>query len=260
MIIISYSSGYYLGKKSYIVSKIKLNNDEKIKKIILLSSLSNFVSYSQFLEDLILFCFFHDVKKGFYIDIGANDPNYISVTKAFYLRGWNGINIEPLPEKFQSLLKFRNRDINLQIGVGAIKSTTTLYLNAAGSTTSKMFANNKTRKLNITIDTMENICRKHVPKETEIQFCKIDIEGDEKNALLGYDFKNYRPKIFCIESTKPGTNIPNYDNWEYILLGNDYSFIYQYRINRYYIDNREKGLKEKLFYVDNYIKNYKKFN
>ena len=239
---------------------MKFNNNKLIEQIILHNSLSNFISYSQFFEDLILFCFLNDVKKGFYIDIGANDPNFLSVTKAFYLRGWNGINIEPLPEKFQSLLKSRKRDINLQIGVGATKGTATLYGRGAGSTTSKIYSRNQTRKLNITIDTMENICRKYVPKNIEIQFCKIDIEGDEKKALLGFDFENYRPKIFCIESTKPFSNIPSYDSWEYILLGNDYSFVYQYRINRYYIDNRAEDLKLNLVYIDKYIANYKKYN
>ena len=29
----------------------------------------------------------------------------ISVTKAFYLRDWNGINFEPLPDKYKLLLK-----------------------------------------------------------------------------------------------------------------------------------------------------------
>ena len=259
MIIIFFVIGYYLGNKEYINSKMKFNNNKLIKQIILHNLLSNFISYSQFLEDLILFCFLNDVKKGFYIDIGANDPNYISVTKAFYLRGWNGINIEPLPEKYQSLLKNRKRDINLKIGVGAKRRETTLYANGAGSTTSKINSRNQARKLNITIDTMENICRKYVPKNIEIQFCKIDIEGDEKNALLGYDFKNYRPKIFLIESADPILNRPNYDSWEYILLGNDYSFIYQYKINRFYIDNRAKDLEQKLVYVEKYISNYEKF-
>jgi len=36
---------------------------------------------------------------GFYIDIGAFDPIYISVTKAFSMRGWKGINVEPLLDK-----------------------------------------------------------------------------------------------------------------------------------------------------------------
>lgn len=57
---------------------------------------------------------------------------------------------------------------------------------------------------------MSNICRKYVPKGTEIDFCKIDVEGSEKDVLLGYDFFNYRAKMFCIESTIPNTHIPNY--------------------------------------------------
>ena len=51
------------------------------------------------------------------------------------------------------------------------------------------------------MDTMSNICKKYVPKGRNVDFCKIDVEGGEKNVLLGYDFINYRPKVFCIEST-----------------------------------------------------------
>jgi len=90
--------------------------------------LSNFISYSQFLEDLILFSIFYDVENGFYIDIGANDPNVISVTKSLYIRGWYGINIEPLPDRFRALVKYRKRDINLQIGAGKMKENGTLYV------------------------------------------------------------------------------------------------------------------------------------
>lgn len=248
MILIFYIIGYYSSKNIKKISKTKLINNHKLK---------NFISYSQCLEDLILFSFLYEIKRGFYIDIGANDPDKISVTKAFYLRGWNGINIEPLPENYKSLSINRVRDINLPIGIGAEKGNAILYSMGTGSTTSKIYSKNQTKKINITIDTMKNICEKYIPKGKEIDFCKIDIEGDEKNALLGFDFENYRPKIFCIESTKPGTYIPCFDNWEYILLRNDYSFIYEYQINRFYIDNRVNGLKEKLFYVQENIKNYK---
>ena len=92
---------------------------------------------------------------------------------------------------------------------------------------------------------MFNICRKYVPKNEIIQFCKIDVEGGEKDVLLGYDFENYRPKVFCIESVQVHTGIPNHDLWEDILLKNDYSFVYKYAINRYYIDNRIKGLRKR---------------
>ncbi len=89
---------------------------------------SNFISYSEYFEDLILYSIFYDVKNGFYIDIGANDPDDCSVTKAFYNLGWSGINIEPLPDKFKKLKEERKRDINLNIAVGDKKGNSRLYL------------------------------------------------------------------------------------------------------------------------------------
>ncbi len=195
----------------------------------------NFNSYYQFYEDLILFCVFYDIENGFYIDVGANDPDKISVTKAFYLRGWNGINLEPLPDKYKSLLNKRKRDINLQIGAGKEKGNLTFLVRGEFSTFSKQYIKRynikKAQILNMKIDTMSNICKKHIPKVKKIHFCKIDVEGGEKDVLLGYDFNIYRPKVFCIESTKPGTSIPCHNEWEDILLKNDYSFIYQYKIH-----------------------------
>ena len=246
--IIIFTAGFSLGKE------LEKKND--INEVELSHELNNFISYSQFFEDLILFCIFYDVKNGFYIDIGANDPDYISVTKAFYMRGWHGINIEPLPNKYQKLLKKRVRDINLQIGAGEKKGKEYLFDNGLMSTFSKEYSKNKSKIMKINIDTMLNICKKYIPKKEIIQFCKIDVEGEEKNVLLGYDFKNYRPKVFCIESTKPETRIPCYEQWEYILFKNDYSFVFQYKINRYYIDNRIQGLREKFNRVENAINMY----
>ena len=99
---------------NYIIYKNKI---EKGKVKYLNYLLSNFVSYSQDFEDFILFYLFYDIEKGFYIDVGANDPDIFSVTKAFYYRGWNGINIEQLPWKYKLLIQNRPRDINLQYGI-----------------------------------------------------------------------------------------------------------------------------------------------
>jgi glycosyltransferase involved in cell wall biosynthesis len=54
-----------------------------------------FVSYAQNFEDVMLWRALRSVERGFYIDVGANDPTLYSVTKAFHIRGWRGINIEP---------------------------------------------------------------------------------------------------------------------------------------------------------------------
>ena len=116
--------------------------------------------------------------------------------------------------------------------------------------------------INVTIETMTTVCQQYVPLKKEIHFCKIDVELYEKNVLLGYDFENYRPKVFCIESVYPGTTIPCYQLWEYILFEHDYSLAFDYKINRYYIDNRIPYLKERFnnthIFINNYKKNMKK--
>ena len=52
-------------------------------------------------------------------------------------------------------------------------------------------------------DTIEAICARHA--KGEIHFMKIDVEGAEKAALLGCDFKRFRPWILAIELTIPCT-------------------------------------------------------
>lgn len=121
------------------------------------------------------------------------------------------------------------------------------------------FNKKKKKFIKIKILTMKEICFKYMPKYLDIQFVKIDVEGGERNVLLGYDFKNYRPKVFCIESTKPSTLIPTQQLWEEILLKNNYSFVYQYKVNRYYIDNIEIDLKKRFNNIDILIKQYRKY-
>jgi hypothetical protein len=44
----------------------------------------SFISYAQNFEDVMLWRALQHVERGFYIDVGANDPTIDSVTKAFY--------------------------------------------------------------------------------------------------------------------------------------------------------------------------------
>ncbi len=77
------------------------------------------IYYSQNREDIILDSFFPDVEEGFYVDVGAYDPDHDSVTKLFYLKGWHGINIEPQEKRHQLFVKKRKRDTNLNIGISS---------------------------------------------------------------------------------------------------------------------------------------------
>lgn len=44
----------------------------------------SFISYSQNYEDVMLWQALKDIKNGFYIDVGVNDPVEDSITKSMY--------------------------------------------------------------------------------------------------------------------------------------------------------------------------------
>lgn len=83
--------------------------------------------FSQYFEDYILSMVLSDVKNGTYVDAGANDPDKDSVTEYFYLKGWRGINIEPIEKWHQALKANRPEDINLNYGISDKEGSLKFY-------------------------------------------------------------------------------------------------------------------------------------
>ena len=86
-----------------------------------------FISYAQNFEDVMLWRALCDMENGFYVDVGAADPKELSDTRAFYERGWSGINVEPLDEYFDKLTQARPRDTNLVVLAPLPASTRSTY-------------------------------------------------------------------------------------------------------------------------------------
>jgi FkbM family methyltransferase len=199
------------------------------------------------------------VKNGFYIDVGAAWPDEHSVTKAFYDRGWRGINIEPNLIHFASLREQRARDINLQVAVG--ESTDELIMSFVDNTGLSTFDekiafqyeasgfNISSRAVNV--EPLSSICLSYIPFGQDIHFLKIDIEGFEKQALLSHDWKNYRPWIVLVEATLPTTQQESFQGWEPILLEADYVFVYADGLNRFYLAKEQCELIDAFKYPPN---------
>src|SRR5690348_4811918 len=85
------------------------------------------ISYAQNGEDVLLERLFGGQADGFYVDVGANDPTELSLTRHFYDRGWRGVNVEPVPDAYARLCAERPRDVNLQVGLSDRAGAMTFY-------------------------------------------------------------------------------------------------------------------------------------
>lgn len=204
------------------------------------------VSYSQNMEDVIIQGFFEPDYKGFYVDVGANEPDHMSVTKPFYMSGWRGMNIEPIPRLHRLLKQKRPRDINVQLGISSKPGNLTLreYEGDGLSTFSENMktgyesrgdpATAKYKDYKVDVKTLQQVFQEY--KISTIDFMKVDVEGYEYEVLKGNDWKIYRPKLICIEAN----HIEGKD-WHNLLSKNSYKLEFSDGLNEYFIDSSENA-------------------
>lgn len=185
------------------------------------------VSYAQNAEDVVLARLFSGAT-GFYVDVGASDPDIASVTRHFYDRGWHGINIEMRPDAIEALNRARPRDINLQIAVGDREGIAVMHYviddpdqsfvtfevdravaDEPGSSTSE-----------VAVRTLDVVLEEH--QVGGIDFLKIDVEGAEREVLQGIDLRRWRPTVVVIEAVQPWSNVRTDHEWRNLLIDAGY--------------------------------------
>jgi len=227
------------GKKDVNDAKHLTNRD--LRKKFIHSIFGTYTGFDH--EDLLIDSLLAFQKKGFYVEIGSNDPNiFPSNTTRFYLKGWMGINIEPQAEAFDGLLKARKRDINLNVCLGKTKKRMKFYELEDRSNGSSLNINMaKMNKLKgekiisreIDVVPLTNVLEKYLD-DREIDFMSVDVESYELEVLMGNNWEMYRPKILIVETLHYNyTQIVNYLNKMNYLL------IYNGDVNSIFIDKRK---------------------
>lgn len=169
-------------------------------------------SSSQHGEDIILAFLLKGLKKkGFYVDVGANDPEIISNTKYFYDRGWSGINIEPHSILFDKICKIRKRDININAGIAQEETSLKFYQideieGTAGSTFDAEVAKDLERRgyviskiTEMPVIPLQKVFNEHLNNQ-KINFMSVDTEGFDLEVLQSNDWQKYRPDFVLIET------------------------------------------------------------
>ena len=228
---------------------------------------SRTVSFAQNYEDIVLKRVLEGVVGGFYIDVGASHPIIDSVTKYFYEIGWSGINVEPHREMYELLQNDRPRDVNLKVALGGQSSKIEFLETFDNGGLSTGDAQNISkiekestnfRKTEVEVRRLEDVCAQYAKEE--IHFLKIDVEGMEKEVLLGANYSRYRPWVVVVEAVEPNTTIPTYFEWEKILLDNEYVFVYFDGLNRFYLAKEVNHLAYRFDSPPNELDNFVRFD
>lgn len=211
------------------------------------------ISYAQNFEDVTLLRALGHLPCGFYIDVGAHHPTADSVTRAFYDRGWSGINIEPVQQGYALLLAERPRDINLCAAISDRDGESVLHEVVGTGLSTLIEATAQTygaeglevRRATVPVMRLDAVCERHAAGR-EIHFLKIDVEGAEREVLAGLDLSSYRPWVVVVEATRPRSSESNHEAWDPLLLGRGYQFAWFDGLNRFYVADERELLRDGL--------------
>ncbi len=209
------------------------------------------ISYAQNFEDVMIARLFDAEYRGFYVDIGAAHPDFLSATRHFYDQGWSGINVEPTFRFYPLLCEARPNDINLQCAVGNSPGPATFYeipevaenstlepavadrLAAAGRTA---------RPHEVEVVRLADLCATYV-KDRIIDFMKIDVEGGELGVLQSGDWERFRPRLLVVEAVVVNSSEENWQSWEPILAEANYHKVWFDGLNNFYLRDEDLELR-----------------
>ena len=194
--------------RQLIKNFISLENRNKLRSYAP-AFLCGKTSYSQCGEDLLVL-FALDMLVGSrpkrYLDIGANNPFFLSNTALLYKKGGEGILVEPDPELAGQLRSKRPRDKVLQVGVHCSGDQTAEFfvmdsptLNTfSGAEMSRYVSMGHKLKATIKVDLMS--VNAILEMAGQVDFMNIDIEGLDYAVLSMVDWDVHRPLCVCVET------------------------------------------------------------
>ena len=220
------------------------------------------ISYAQNAEDVRLWRVFRTKPGGFYVDVGAGDPERHSVTKLFYDAGWSGLNIEPGPT-YPLLVTARPRDANLNVAVSTEEGIADFWISSPDSGLSSFVALDEEltpegfsfEQTRVRCARLDTLIEEHAAGR-EIDFLKVDVEGAESDVLHSFHPDETRPTVIVVEAISPIENRPNHGEWEPYLLEHGYVFAAYDGINRFYVPAERSELVDALAYPMSILDRY----
>jgi len=167
--------------------------------------------FSQANQDQMINALFRGKKKGFFIDLAANDATFLSNTYALERElGWNGLCIEPNP-MYWSNLTYRDCQVVAAVVGKERKEEIKFVFGFAdhGGIVGDHFDNKRKpqiereSKLRYTVTLSEILERFNAPKT--IDYVSLDVEGAEEFIMSSFPLDKYTISVLTVE--RPNQNL-----------------------------------------------------
>ena len=185
-------------------------------------------SWSQSGEDIIIEYLFRlrKIDAPSCLDIGAYDPIVSNNTYKFFLKGSKCVNIDANPASIERFNATRQRDVNLNVGIGGNEGWLDFYIMEDESLNT--FSAEEKINLEKTGSRLKEVKKiEMLPVNTIMEkyfttppdLISVDAEGVDFDIMKSLDFSRYAPKVICIESinyTPDGTGTKRTDLCNFI--------------------------------------------
>jgi FkbM family methyltransferase len=177
--------------------------------------------------------FFGGQRSGFFVEVGANDPQYASQTWHLEQLGWSGILIEPQPDLAERLRRTRSAKVFAVACSSPGNAGERMRLHVAGALSSldrdRMAPGAEPEAvIDVPIRTLDDVLA-DAQAPAGFDLLSVDVEGHEIEVLHGFDFARWRPRLILLED-----HVGNLDRHRF-LTSAGYRLIRRFENNGWYV-------------------------
>jgi FkbM family methyltransferase len=147
---------------------------------------------------------------GFYVDVGAHHPIFLSNTYGLYCKGWRGVCVEPRAGVADEFRVFRPRDVFVVAAVTPTRTAAVEFFEFEEPTlnTTDPGEARRTeergvrlvRRRRVSAVTLTELFEECLPPEGRIDLLSIDVEGADEAILRSNDWSRFCPVVVVFES------------------------------------------------------------
>jgi FkbM family methyltransferase len=154
-------------------------------------------------QETRLIAAFFGSRKGYFVEVGANEPRARSQTFHLERAGWTGVLVEPQPDLAERLRAERTARVFAVACSAPENAGRTLPLHVAGPLSAldraRMAPGATPEKvIEVPVTTLDAVLEE-AGAEPGFDFLSIDVEGHELEVLRGFDIGRWRPRLILLE-------------------------------------------------------------